>query len=369
MRYRPSTDALARTHSFELHWYGPPMAGGDITIEETSNRMRRRERWAYLLLGLGLLVERRWRPPSPLTLRTPPAWGWAVGWPSLRAQVVPFTFDNLPRENIVQLALEFHDGRADDPLADRIAEALWALHTLVSGSVLTDFGMMAYRVPGTLLRGRRHSVVTSASVIDWDNSRPFEERRGWQYGPSLTHRVSVSPLRSWTAIHAVPRAVESPTFEALHFYQESIRKFAFLGDDLTRVMHSDEQPQSQADRAAVESAFLEAFKAIEALAGEPGREERLRKRLTNMGIDPDEPVGYTEKLPIIQRIGQVRDTRDTKAGHGHRPKSVSPITYRELMNAQALARSCLFMRLDHLGAFVAEDSFVWPHKRDDSEDD
>ncbi len=28
--------------------------------------------WAYLQLGLGLMVERRWRPPSPPAGRTSP---------------------------------------------------------------------------------------------------------------------------------------------------------------------------------------------------------------------------------------------------------------------------------------------------------
>ncbi len=150
---------------------------------------------------------------------------------------------------------------------------------------------MAYRTPRTLLRGRRQIIVSSASVIDWDSSRPFEERRGWQHDRSLTGRVSVSPIHSWTAIHAVPCALESPAFEALHYYQESVKEFAFLGDDLTRVMHSDELPVRQSDRTAVEGAFLDAFKAVEALVGEPGHDEvRFRKRLIDRGIDPDEPA-------------------------------------------------------------------------------
>ncbi len=56
-----------------------------------------------------------------------PALNWAVGWPTLRAPVVPFVFDDTRLGN--QLALTFRDGQADDPLANRIAEALWSLHT------------------------------------------------------------------------------------------------------------------------------------------------------------------------------------------------------------------------------------------------
>src|SRR2546425_3218779 len=158
----------------------------------------RRRKWSYLLLGLALSVSPRWRRESQLTFPILLPWRWAVSWPTLRAQVVPFTFNNLPRENLIQLALQFRDCRADDALADRIAESIWALHTLVSGGVLTDLGITAYRVPRLLLRGRKQIIVSSASVIDWDSSRPFEERRDWQSDPSLTNWVSVSSHRFWT---------------------------------------------------------------------------------------------------------------------------------------------------------------------------
>ena len=301
--------------------------------------------WAYLLLGLGL------GEGHPRQSHTPTSRGWALGWPSLRAQVIPFYFDNR-RGNMIQLALNFHDGRADDEAAARIAEAVWALHTLLGAYVLTDFGVVAYRVPGALLGTGSCPSISEGAVVQWDNSRPFAERWSWERDGRLTLRVAVAPSKSWTALHAVPRALQSPAFEALHLYQESVRKFTFLGDDLTQVMRSDEFPARQADRAAVESAFVESFKAIEAMVGEPGDEQRLRRRLVNMGIDPDEPVGYTEDLSIVRRIRDVHRTRDKRAGHGYRPQGVAPITYRELMNAQALARACILMHLDHLGAFA-----------------
>jgi hypothetical protein len=132
------------------------------------------------------------------------------------------------------------------------------------------------------------------------------------------------------------------------------------------VIHSDEVPRKQSDQTATEAAYWNAFKAIEALAGEPGNEQRFRERLVAMGINPDEPVGLREQLPLIRRIREVHRTRDARAGHGHRSKThgSKPIAYRELLDAQVLAHACIFLYLDHRGAFVTHDFFVWPERRE-----
>ena len=124
------------------------------------------ERWSYLFLGLGVFAGRAWQPPNPSWRpanpsvgRSPRAWTWAAGWPSLHARVVPFRFTRHPflidgmtvmapgEPGVVQLALSFEDWHADDALASQIAEALWVLHALVVGSMARHTG--DYGIPGS----------------------------------------------------------------------------------------------------------------------------------------------------------------------------------------------------------------------------
>ena len=150
--------------------------------------------------------------------------------------------------------------------------------------------------------------------------------------------VYFDPSESWTALHGVPVAMESPAREALHFYGRSVSRVA----SLTR-------PPRE---ATVESAVADLYKAVEVLAGKPMSEEGHRQRLAEAGIDPDAVWGDTKKLPIIRWLQGVQELHDRLAGHAH-----PPIDYRELVSAQEFVRACLLQHLRSRHAFVALDSF------------
>jgi hypothetical protein len=44
-----------------------------------------------------------------------------------------------------------------------------------------------------------------------------------------------------------------------------------------------------------------------------------------MGIDPCEPVGYTQKEPIAKVIRDMNDLRDTRVAHGSTPNRGIPL--------------------------------------------
>ena len=81
---------------------------------------------------------------------------------------------------------------------------------------------------------------------------------------------------------------------------------------------------------------------IEAVVGEPGKEQRFRQRLTEKGLDFDVPVGFrgrrTKKLGST--IYALQELRDATSAHGIRRRP-RPVTWFEAMDAQHLAHSVL----------------------------
>ena len=113
----------------------------------------------------------------------------------------------------------------------------------------------------------------------------------------------------------------------------------------------------------MERAVADLYKSVEVLAGKPMSEGGHRRRLAEVGIDPDVVWGDTEKLPIIRWLRGVQELHDRLEGHAH-----PPIDYRELLNAQEFVRACLLQHLRSRQAFVAHDSFRWltaPPTRED----
>jgi hypothetical protein len=239
---------------------------------------------------------------------------------------------------VVQLALAFGDGRADDALAGQIAEVLWILHALVVGSMLETQGIEAYRVPDELLGGEGVLSVRPSAVQKWDRARPPDERWGRRFRVlCLAH---FDPPTSWTALHGVPAAMRSPAREALHFYGRSVGRTARL--------------VRPPDEATVQIAFADLYRSMEILVGEPMGEVGHRRRLTEIGVDPDTVWGDTDKRDTMRWIRNIQESHGRQDGHAY-----PPVDHRELFNAQEFVRACLLQHLRSKQAFVAGDAFRW----------
>ena len=146
--------------------------------------------------------------------------------------------------------------------------------------------------------------------------------------------------------------------DATHFYRESIMQAWVADDDVSEFMYDNSDlPSSQVEKARIETAYQSAFKAIEAVIGEPPKDERkLRKRLVEVGIDPDETVGHgfyewygakPGKEKLIKKLVDMHHTRDKKAAHGKTgvPRTIG---YCELKDKQALAQYILLRHIDSI---------------------
>lgn len=146
--------------------------------------------------------------------------------------------------------------------------------------------------------------------------------------------------------HIIPAVLKNQyLMDASSFYRESIMLARVVDDDVFEMMSDgSDTPASQVDRARVETAYQNAFKAIEAVIGEPPKDEkRLRMELLKSGINPDENVGFElygmkpGKETILKKIVDMQHNRDKKAAHGktNEPRNIG---YCELKDKQALAR-------------------------------
>jgi len=227
-----------------------------------------------------------------------------------------------------------NEGERDDDFAQRFADAVAGSLALAS-DVATEEAFTSICIDeDTIKQGRLIRIKDIVGGI----------------GSELYFRVMKSTGVSSKTLdyvwHIVPTIVKSESLmDASNFYRESIMQ-AWVADDTVFEIMADnsDMPSSQADRVCVESAYQNAFKAIEAIIGEPPKDKRkLRMKLIEAGINPDEKVGYDlyemkpGKETVIKKLVDMHQARDKKAAHG-KTNELRNIGYCELKDKQALAR-------------------------------
>ena len=256
----------------------------------------------------------------------------------------------VPPDNSGRYAFWLLNRANDDARAQRVIDAFLATIALLykndfSRMAPFDEGPVAYWLPERMLR---HGYFLKQSDLR-------------KYDPSLEFRIGNSatihqPIVK-TAWKLLPVVILDPYFDAVHFYQASINDFCFLGDAISEVLYGDiSQPVSRSEFARAENAVLNAFKAVEAIVGDPPKDDKkFLKKLWEVGIDPSMMVGYmsrgldkgmTEREPIAEKIRKMSNVRDKKAAHGS-TKSDRRITYFEIMDFQALAEAVVRIALEH----------------------
>lgn len=243
-----------------------------------------------------------------------------------------------------RFAFYINDGKRDDSLAQRFADAVM-LSLAVVYEVAMEETPTAIGIP-------EHCIKKGRIIKIWDlvGSRGF--------GSDMYFRVVNSmgvPSEILDYVwRIVPMVVENQSImDAASFYRESITQAWVADDDVFEIMSDDSDiPSSHVERARVETAYQNAFKAIEAIIGEPPRDRRkLRMKLVSTGINPDEMVGYElygmkpAKEKLIKKLVDMQETRDKKAAHG---KTITPRTigYCELKDKQALAQHVILASID-----------------------
>jgi hypothetical protein len=139
----------------------------------------------------------------------------------------------------------------------------------------------------------------------------------------------------------LPGCADSKVAKALFFIACSLNRFCFYPGDQHDIVSGVQDagiPKSAIDQVEIESIAMDAYKAIEAIVGDPGGDLRkFRLKVTESGINPDEMVGYHEKVPLAENIITLNKHRDSRVAHGSYPRS-NPLSYFELMDWQECAK-------------------------------
>lgn len=146
--------------------------------------------------------------------------------------------------------------------------------------------------------------------------------------------------RNWPGdLKSVLKAsLEHPEFErACSYLHESVVRLGWDVCDWREEQYNREFYR-YVPIARAEAAFLNAFKAIEAVVGEPSKDrtqKRLRARMEALGVDPDSP--FVEGSTLVEKVLHYHSLRDEVAAHGV-GRLKRPLMLSEIIELQLLAR-------------------------------
>lgn len=218
--------------------------------------------------------------------------------------------------------ISFECGKRDDKLAQRIVDALWA-SLAIMGRVAFEEMPFALCVPKCLLRSESNVIIET--LVAWyvvDNNTPYNpDFLLVRLGRYVRYDSNVI-TKAWKIL---PALMQNNIFKASQFMFASIQDFNFIGDDTSEILRNpDLIPLSFNEQVRAEGAILNAYKAIEALIGDPPKDDaKLKNKLISIGVDPGELVGFriSTKEPVLQVIRRLNEYRDRKTVHGSTPYS------------------------------------------------
>lgn len=171
-------------------------------------------------------------------------------------------------------------------------------------------------------------------------------------GPSLMHPYR-SAVQSYAMtghdwgelIKYLPAFVlDRDLWQAAQYYLASASLFAFVGDDVRWTLHErGELPDTVYRMVDAETAVWLAFKAVEAIIGDPsGSPKKLVQEIETRGLG-DFPGVWKDEEPaeVVERILGLEEKRDKQAAHGKQHLRRRPLTYFDVMDAQYLARGLI----------------------------
>jgi len=290
-------------------------------------------RVCYLLLHLG--VPSHFYVPLKTPLIAAKRAGKAIGiiiWP-----ICLTSKDN--KEVHVRYLFRFPYWRRDDKCAFRIGESFLFAVSAIFGP-LTAFKEMVsvFRIPQLLVLDKKKLLIDE--LIQLEESRLDSER--FIAIPDITFSTTmyISHFNVEAAWKITPILLKyEALYLAVRFLKSSINDFYVWPGEIDDVIYEpDLSARSGMEQSIFENALQNAFKAIEAVIGDPPKDDRkFFGKLNAIGLDPNTQVGYTCKLPLNKVIREMNMARDKKAAHGSTTKR--RITTGELLEYQMCART------------------------------
>lgn len=344
-RRRPSRNSLDRILASDRLLSNPDVSAKQAAIKKRCTDIFEllesgNSRWVYLLLGLDLhkpyLKARsriEFRPERDgvqavirPAMTTPMDMGF--GWPH---GIYTIVFPLL---------------KTDDALAERIVHAFWgALGGMMrQGGINEDDPPMLLRIPRALL-GSRY-VFARDLILAWtEHTGELDFVSGYSRLTGLCRYADAMVADAWRILPAV---ITPGLFDATQFLWASVR--AFNPASVSFLWAPDKACLDTAESTRLESVAQDAYKAIEALIGDPpAKEAKLRSRMLTRGIDPDQLVGFDEQTrePLIAAVRRLNSYRDKRCAHGSYLRR-QKLRYIEVYEMQECARFMLHEAVNDL---------------------
>ena len=242
----------------------------------------------------------------------------------------------------------FPDYRRDDSAAEAVADALLhAVSILVGPIAELCEPPLVFLLPMALVRARR--TLTYQELIKLDQStEPWKTiaifglltvfRQAWGFSDA---RVEMAWRIAAVTVH------DEKLRRAVWFLKASHDNFYVWPGELDEVLaNPDHLVWSGVGQTRAENALHNAFKAVEAIIGDPPKDDqKLFQKMSAAGLDPNEPVGYHTEAPLYSVIRTMSRARDTKSAHGSTDDRKLRIL--EITEYQALAEAVVLAAIEH----------------------
>ena len=236
--------------------------------------------------------------------------------------------------------------RRDDAAAIRLGESfLYGLSLTGSASFMGYDDSLVLRIPDSMIAGRDSLCVDE--LVDLEEHRVREDRLVEFPLTTLRKSCSTTSDRFEAAWRIACITYQDPQlFEATRFLRRSHEMFFVYPGEIPEVLSDPERaPLTGSDQTRFEDALQNAFKAIEVVIGDPSKNDnKFFQKLRQIGLDPHEVVGWSEKKPLYRVIREMNVARDKKAAHGS-TKSRS-ISVMELLEFQSCSELVVWTALE-----------------------
>ena len=246
-------------------------------------------------------------------------------------------------------------GRRDDTEAERIAEAVLMLGQVFNGTGLElDASHLSFPLRSSRIRRSRPvSLETLVREVEStiDARAVFTDTLIGGYHGLPTGTVEL-------AIRACPVLLRSEKLRfAAAFLCVSMHDFYVSPGGLRDALDDGERvPTRAAELARWEASYQNLYKCVEAIIGDPPRDEpKYRAKLLAAGLDPEEEVGYQKKAKVADVIREMNRLRDTRVAHG---STLRGIKLHQMVEFQACAAYVLEVAIER--AYGQEGGRLWP---------
>jgi len=190
-------------------------------------------------------------------------------------------------------------------------------------------------------------IVDLEDLIDLEENRPWDERTIDYPHHTICTSSSTSKEPYEVAWRLLPLLLRrDDLFDAVRFLKASKDEFYVYPGQIREVLSkANSTSTTKREQNVFEAALHNAFKAIEAVIGDPPRnDDKLFARLRAIGLNPHEKVGHDNKEELFKIIRKMNIARDKKSAHGSTRNRT--LTLGEVFNYQFCSEYVVYCALE-----------------------